>query len=38
MATRCWPMLLRAEAWLATRKTLRDNWGGMRDNWGGKRE
>ena len=26
-----WPMLLRAEAWLATRKTLRDNWGGKRE-------
>jgi hypothetical protein len=25
-----WPMLLRAEAWLTARKTLRDNWGGKR--------
>jgi hypothetical protein len=27
-----WPMLLRAEAWLTTRKKLRDNWGGKRNN------
>lgn len=25
-----WPMLLRAEAWLHARKTLRSNWGGNR--------
>lgn len=25
-----WPMLLRAEAWLTARKTLRGNWGGKR--------
>ncbi len=27
-----WPMLLRVEAWLTARKTLRDNWGGKRKN------
>jgi hypothetical protein len=27
-----WPMLLRAEAWLFARKSLRNNWGGKRDH------